>query len=140
MAQPTNEQTAEFLSQIKTIAVVGLSDDPGRNSYEVAAYLQSQGYEIVPVNPNVRMVLGSPAKASLRDVQGSALLVDVFRKSEAVSDIIDDAIAIGAKGVWLQLGVGDKEAEKRAEDAGLFVVSNRCLMVEHRRLLAHREL
>lgn len=140
MTQPTNEQTAEFLSQIKTIAVVGLSDDPGRNSYEVAAYLQSQGYEIVPVNPNVRMVLGSPAKASLRDVQGSALLVDVFRKSEAVSDIIDDAIAIGAKGVWLQLGVGDKEAEKRAEDAGLFVVSNRCLMVEHRRLLAHREL
>ena len=140
MTQPTNEQTAEFLSQIKTIAVVGLSDDPSRNSYEVAAYLQSQGYEIVPVNPNVRMVLGSPAKASLRDVQGSALLVDVFRKSEAVSDIIDDAIAIGAKGVWLQLGVGDKEAEKRAEDAGLFVVSNRCLMVEHRRLLAHREL
>lgn len=140
MTQPTNEQTAEFLSQIKTIAVVGLSDDPGRNSYEVAAYLQSQGYEIVPVNPNVRMVLGRPAKASLRDVQGSALLVDVFRKSEAVSDIIDDAIAIGARGVWLQLGVGDKEAEKRAEDAGLFVMSNRCLMVEHRRLLAHREL
>ena len=133
-----DEQAARFLRQITTIAVVGLSDNPGRNSYEVAAYLQSQGYEIVPVNPNARMVLGRTARPSLRDVEGKIDLVDVFRKSEAVAEIIDDAIAVGAGGVWLQLGISDEEAEKRARDAGLFVVSNRCLMMEHRRLSARR--
>ncbi len=137
MTQPTNDEMTHFLSQIKTIAVVGLSDDPTRMSYEVAAYLQAQGYEVVPVNPNARMVLGRPVKPSLRDVAEKVDLVDVFRKSEAVSDIIDDAIAIGAKGIWLQLGISDPEAEKRARDAGMFVVSNRCLMVEHRRLVGY---
>ncbi len=135
--QRADEQTARFLRQIKTIAVVGLSNNPGRISYEVAAYLQSQGYEIVPVNPNARMVLGRSAQPSLRDVQGKIDLVDVFRKSDAVAEIIDDAIAVGAGGIWLQLGIGDEEAEKRARDAGMFVISNRCLMMEHRRLLAH---
>ncbi len=137
MTQPTNDEMTQFLTQVKTIAVVGLSDDPARISYEVAAYLQAQGYEIVPVNPNARMVLGRPAKPSLRDVSDEVDVVDVFRKSEAVSDIVDDAIAIGAKGIWLQLGISDHEAEKRAKDAGLFVVSNRCLMVEHRRLVGY---
>jgi predicted CoA-binding protein len=136
----TDSQIGEFLKKTKTIAVAGLSDDPSRDSYRVASYLQSQGYEIIPVNPNVREVLGRRAVASLRDVTKPVDLVDVFRRSGAVPEIVDDAIAIGAKGVWLQSGITHPGAETRASEAGLFAVSDRCLMVEHRRLLAHMQL
>lgn len=128
---------SDRLREVRTIAIVGLSADPARDSHRVASYLQSQGYEIIPVNPHVRMALGRPAVASLRDVTGPIDLVDVFRRSEAVPEIVDDAIAVGAKGVWLQSGITHPEAEARARAAGLFTVADRCLMVEHRRLLAH---
>lgn len=131
---------SERLQEARTIAVVGLSDDPARDSHCTASYLQSQGYDIIPVNPNIRMALGRPAVASLHEVTGPVDLVDVFRKSVAVPEIVDDAIAIGAKGVWLESGVTHPESEARARAAGLFTISDRCLMTEHQRLLAHAQL
>ena len=134
-----DEQTAEFLAGVRTIAVVGLSGDPAKDSHQVASYLQSQGYEIVPVNPHVRTVLGRPAIGSLREARDRIDLVDVFRRAEAVADIVADAVAIGARGIWLQPGITAPPAEREAREAGLFVASGRCLMVEHRRLLAHAQ-
>ena len=128
-----DEDTADFLQSVKTIAVVGLSDDPSKDSYRVASYLQAQGYEVIPVNPFVDTVLGRPAKASLLDIEGPVDLVDVFRKPEEIPAIVADAIAAGARGIWLQA----PGAEELAREKGLFVTSNRCLMVEHRRLLGH---
>lgn len=130
-----NERIVEFLSRARTIAVVGLSDNPARDSYEVGSYLQAQGYEIIPVNPNAKMILGRVPHQSLCDVEGPVDLVDVFRRSEEVPTIVDDAIAIGAKGIWLQLGIENAAAEQKARAAGLFVISNRCMKVEHMRLL-----
>ncbi len=140
MSMLSDKEIADFLASIKTIAVVGLSEDPAKDSHVVGSYLQSQGYELVPVNPKARTVLGRKAYAKLADVEGKIDLVEVFRKSEEVAGIVDDAIAIGAKGIWLQLGIHDEVAEQKARKAGLFVISNCCLMVEHRRLLAHAEL
>lgn len=116
---------------MKRIAVVGLSSDPWRPSYDVARYLQKQGYEITPVNPNEREVLGLPAYANLRDLPEAPEVVDVFRRSEFVSGVVDEAIASGAKAVWLQSGVVDFEAARRAREAGLLVVMDRCLKIEH---------
>lgn len=131
-----DDEIAQFLRGIKRIAVVGLSQDPARDSHRVASYLQSQGYEIVPVNPRVTSVLGQKSYPDLQAVPGIIDLVDVFRKSEEVSAIVDQAIAIGVKGIWLQLGIEDAQAQDRARAAGIRVISNYCLMVEHRRLLA----
>ncbi len=128
---------ADFLRGVKTIAVVGLSDDPSKDSHRVASYLQAQGYEVIPVNPFVDTVLGRPAKASLRDIEGPVDLVDVFRKPEEIPAIVADAIAVGARGIWLQAGLQAPGAEESAREQGLFVASNRCLMAEHRRLLGH---
>lgn len=136
----SDREIADFLASVRTIAVVGLSDRPERDSYQVAAYLQSQSYELIPVNPNAHMILGRPARKSLQEVTGGVDLVDVFRKPEAVPGIVEEAISIGAKGIWLQLGVTHPVAEAKAREAGLFVISDRCLMVEHRRLLAHSQL
>jgi predicted CoA-binding protein len=121
----------EKLLEGKTIAVVGLSSDPGRHSYRVAHYMQSQGYRIIPVNPNESEVLGEQAYPDLTSVPDDIDVVDVFRKSQYVSDIVDEAIRIGAKGIWTQLGVVDEKALQRARDAGLTVVMNRCIEVEH---------
>ncbi len=132
-----DSEIAEFLLGVRTIAVVGLSENPAKDSHRVASYLQAQGYEIIPVNPLAHTVLGRPAKASLREIEGRVDLVDVFRKSEEIPAIVEDAIAIGARGVWLQSGLRAPEAEKRARSKDLFVMADRCLMAEHRRLLAH---
>lgn len=115
----------------KTIAVVGLSSDPARPSYGVARYLQRQGYRIIPVNPNEQKVLGEQAYPSLREVPVPVDVVDVFRRPDAVPEIVEDAIAIGAPVLWLQQGVIHPQAAARAQAAGLAVVMDRCMKVEH---------
>ena len=122
-----------ILSGSRTIAVVGLSSNPDRPSYRVAAYLKEHGYRMIPVNPRETSVLGEPAYPSLSAVPTAIDLVDVFRRSEDAGAVVDDAIAVKAKAVWLQEGVVDTAAAARARDAGLLVVMDRCVMKEHRR-------
>jgi predicted CoA-binding protein len=117
---------------MKRVAVVGLSSDPSRPSNDVAAYLQRNGYEIIPVNPVETEVLGERAYASLSDIPEPPEVVDVFRRSEFVSPIVDEAIKVGAKAVWLQQGVINEEAARKAREAGLLVVMDRCMKIEHR--------
>jgi predicted CoA-binding protein len=130
----TPEEVREILQTARTVAVVGLSDKPDRDSYHVAAYLQRAGYRIIPVNPMVKEVLGEKAYARLRDVPERIDVVDVFRKPEAVPEIVEDAIAVGAKAVWMQDGVVHNEAAARARAAGLRVVMSKCMLREHARL------
>lgn len=134
--QKTLEELRQILAATKTIAVVGLSDKPHRPSYTVAAYLQQQGYRIIPVNPNISEVLGEKAYPSLRDVPEAVDLVDIFRRAEYVPPIVEDAIAIGAKVIWMQAGIVNREAAARAEAAGLTVVMDTCTAATHRHLRA----
>jgi predicted CoA-binding protein len=133
MRNASPDEVRELLKKVHTIAVVGLSDKPERDSYRVAAYLKSQGYRVIPVNPAVTEVLGEKAYARLRDVPEKIDLVDVFRKPEAVPDVVDEAIAVGAKAVWMQEGIVHNAAADKARAAGLQVVMNRCILKEHRR-------
>ncbi len=125
----------EIFSATKTIAVVGLSDDPSRESHSVAAYLQAQGYRIIPVNPTVATVLGEKSYPDLRSVPDKVDMVDVFRRPEFVPVVVDQAIAIGAKIVWLQQGIVHDTAMRKAAAAGLNAIQDRCTMVEHRALV-----
>jgi predicted CoA-binding protein len=125
---------AEILRTCRTIAVVGLSSKPSRPSFGVAQYLQGAGYRILPVNPHEREVLGVPAVASLRELGVPVDVVDVFRRSSEVGPVVDAAIAIGAKVLWLQDGVIDVTAARRAHAAGLRVVMDRCMLRDHARL------
>jgi len=120
----------KILRESKTIAVVGLSSNPARPSYGVAAFLQRSGYRMIPVNPHEKEVLGEKAYARLEDVPEKIDIVDVFRRPGEVPAVADSAIAIGAKVLWLQLGVANEVAEKKAAEAGLIVVSEACLKVE----------
>ena len=130
------EDVQRILKQTKTIAVVGLSDKPDRDSYQIASYLQQHGYRIIPVNPRVNEVLGEKAYPSLRDVPDPVDVVDIFRRSEDVPPIVEDAIAIGAKVVWMQAGIVNEEAAARAEAAGLGVIMDACMRSAHRTLRA----
>jgi predicted CoA-binding protein len=130
----TPDEIRDILRTAKTVAVVGLSDKPDRDSYHVAAYLQRAGYRIIPVNPAVASVLGEKSYASLRDVPDPVDVVDVFRKPDAVPAIVEDAIAVGAKVVWMQEGIAHNAAADRARAAGLKVVMSRCILKEHRAL------
>ena len=121
----------KILTSAKTIAVVGLSANPRRPSHGVARYLQRVGYRIIPVNPNVEEVLGERAYPSLRDIPERVDVVDVFRRSEFVGPVVDDAIAIKASAVWLQDGVIDEAAAERARASGLDVVMDDCMMRRH---------
>jgi predicted CoA-binding protein len=127
-----------ILNNCRTIAVVGLSPKPHRASYGVSSYMQAQGYRIIPINPTVTEVLGEKAYASLLEAaQHEKIdLVNCFRNSEDIPPIVDDAIAIGARAVWMQMGISHPAAAARAEAAGLLVVQDHCLMVDHRRLQA----
>lgn len=127
------ETIRAILRETRTIAVVGLSPDPGRPSHDVARYLQAAGYRIVPVNPMVREILGEPCYATLSDIPFPVDLVDVFRRSEYVPAIAEEAVKVGAKSLWLQLGVISPEGEEIAERGGLRVVVDRCTKVEHMR-------
>jgi uncharacterized protein len=123
----------EILKKYTTIAVVGLSSDPARASYEVTKYMQSAGYKIVPVNPNETEVLGEKSYARLEDVPEEIEIVNVFRRAEDVPPVVEGAIQIGAKVVWMQLGIENAPAAERARAAGLIVVEDACVLVEHRR-------
>ena len=129
----TPETIARILDECRTIAVVGLSSSSSRPSHGVAAYMQRAGYRILPVNPNETEVLGEKAFDALADVPQQIDLVDVFRRSEEAGTAVDQAIAVGAKAVWLQEGVIDQEAAQRALGAGLLVVMDRCILKEHAR-------
>jgi predicted CoA-binding protein len=123
-----------ILSRYRRIAVVGLSAQWHRPSYFAAKYMLEHGYEVIPVNPAYREVLGQPCYPSLREVPGGAEIVDCFRRAEEIPAIADEAIAIGARVLWLQLGVVNDEAVRKVEAAGLEVVMDRCVKIEHARL------
>jgi len=123
-----------LLKENHVIAVVGLSADWFRPSYFAAKYMQEHGYRVIPVNPKYKEILGEKSYASLRDIPEKVDLVDVFRKSQDVPPIAEDAIAIGAKVLWQQLGVKNEEAAARARAAGLETVMDRCVKIEHGRL------
>ncbi|MBV8817220.1 MAG: CoA-binding protein [Acidobacteriaceae bacterium] len=129
-----DETIRTLLNSCRTIAVVGLSSRRMRPSYGVSQYMQQQGYRIIPVNPRETEVLGEKAYARLSDVSEPIDLVNVFRRSEYVPEIADEAIRIGAKGIWLQEGVVHEQAAEKARKAGLKVVMDRCILKEHRRL------
>ena len=120
-----------ILDETKTIAVVGLSSDASRASNGVSRYMQSHGYRIIPINPNEASILGEKAYARLEDVPEKIDLVDIFRRSEEAGQHVDEAIRIGARAVWLQEGVIDETAARRALEAGLAVVMDRCILKEH---------
>jgi len=123
----------EILNKYKMIAVVGLSSNPSRPSFGVTEYMQSAGYRIIPVNPNETEVLGEKSYARLEDVPEKIEIVDAFRRSENVPPVVESAIRVGAKVVWMQLGVENAAAAERAKAAGLIVVEDACILVEHRR-------
>jgi len=127
------DEIGELLKRTKTIAVVGLSDSPLRPSYGVSAYLQSHGYKIIPVNPSIKGSLGEKAVASLAEIEEKIDMVDVFRRSEYVPGLVDEAIRLKVPAIWLQEDVIHEEAAERARKAGIFVVMDKCILKEHRR-------
>jgi len=131
---------AELLRTSKTIAVVGLSNRKTRASHGVSEYMQHAGYRIIPVNPHETEVLGEKAYPSLQDVPVKVDIVDIFRRSEFVPPIVEEAIRIGATAVWMQEGVVHEEAAARARSAGLFVVMDRCILKDHLSLAKNRTL
>ena len=135
----SNDLIAGILKNYKTIAVVGLSSNPRRPSFGVAQYIQCAGYRIIPVNPNEREVLGEKSYPRLEEVPKShhIEIVDIFRRSEDIPPVVDSAIAVGAKVIWMQQGIENQNAADQARAAGLFVVEDACILVEHR-LRHHR--
>ena len=124
----------QILKNSRVVAVVGLSPDPSRDSHRIAKYLKNEGFRVIPVNPNATEVLGEKAYPDLPSVPDRVDIVDIFRRPEHVPPIVDQAIAIGAKAVWMQLGIVNEEAAQKASGAGLDVVMDRCIMVDHRML------
>ncbi len=119
----------------RTLAVVGLSDDPAKASYGVSAYMQEHGYRILPVNPGIASVLGEKSYASLSELPVRPDVVNVFRLPKAIPAIVDEMLELGLKNLWVQLGIRNEEAAEKAEAGGIRVVMDRCIMVEHRRLM-----
>jgi uncharacterized protein len=132
----SNEAIKQIIDECRTIAVVGLSSNPARASNGVAGYMREQGYTVIPVNPREQQVFGDKSYPSLAEVPDKIDLVDIFRRSEEAGQVVDEAIKLGAKAVWLQEGVIDEAAARRAQEAGLLVVMNRCWLKEHRRVQA----
>lgn len=128
----SDDSIAQLLKRSKTIAVVGLSDSPLRPSYGVAAYMQSHGYRIIPVNPGIKGALGEKAVPSLSEVKEKIDIVDVFRRSEFVPEVVEEAIRLKVPAIWMQEGVVHEPAAERARKAGLQVVMDRCILKEHR--------
>ena len=131
---PSDPELRSILGEARTVAVVGLSSNPNRESLSIASYLQDKGYRIIPVNPNETEVLGERAYPSLLDVPGQVDVVDVFRKPEATPEIARQAVQIGAKVLWLQTDIVNDEARRVAENAGLDVVMGVCIRSTHRRI------
>jgi predicted CoA-binding protein len=132
LSTATTDEIGELLKRSKTIAVVGLSNNPLRPSYGVSAYMQSHGYRIIPVNPEIKGALGEKAVASLTDVGEPIDIVDVFRRSEFVPEVVDEAIRLKVPAIWMQEGVIHEEAAEKARKAGILVVMDLCILKEHR--------
>jgi len=137
MNQSEDDTIRRILADCRTIAVVGASSNPARASHHVASYMKAQGYRVIPVNPNEEHVVGEAAYPSLTAVPGRVDLVDIFRRSEDVLPIVEEAIARGAKAVWMQEGVINESAAQRARDAGLAVVMDRCWLKAHAAKRSH---
>lgn len=133
MATITTDPITDLLKKSKTIAVVGLSDSPFRASHGVSAYMQAQGYKIVPVNPTIESALGESSYSSLLDVKEKIDIVDVFRRSEFVPDVVDQAIQMKVPVIWLQEGVIHETAAEKARQAGITVIMDKCILKEHRK-------
>jgi predicted CoA-binding protein len=132
-APPSADPIFDILTKYKIIAVVGLSSNPARPSYGVTEYMQSSGYHIIPVNPNETDVLGEPSHANLEDVPQKIEIVDIFRRPEEIPPVVDAAIRVGAKVIWMQLGITNEPAAEKAQAAGLIVVMDACLLIEHKK-------
>jgi len=135
---PSAQRIAHILNHCRTVAVVGLSPKPHRASFDIARYLQANGYRVIPINPNAAEVLNEKAYATLLEAaqHESIDLVNCFRNSEDIPPIVDEAIAIGAKAVWMQLDISNEKAAAKAQAAGLLVVQNQCIKIDHRMLLS----
>ena len=131
---PTPEEIRDILQNYRVVAVVGLSPQPGRPSFQVARYLKEHGYRIVPVNPGQKEILGEKCYPNLSDIPFPVEVVDIFRNVEAIPAIVDEAIAIGAKVVWMQQGLVEPAAARKARKAGLEVVMDRCMKIDHAQL------
>jgi len=127
----------KILNEYRTVAVVGASPDPERPSHIVASYLSEHGYNVIPVNPQAKQILGETCYPDLSSIPESVEVVDIFRRSEEVMPIVDEAIKIGAKAVWMQEGVTNEKVASKARDAGLLVVMDKCMRKEHLRLAEH---
>ncbi|MGO4110202.1 CoA-binding protein [Paenibacillus sp. YAF4_2] len=134
---PTRDEIKEILQASTNIAVVGLSDKPDRVSYMVSEAMQKKGYRIIPVNPAAETILGEKCYASLKDIPEPVDIVNVFRRPEHTPPIAEEAVAIGARTLWLQLGIANDDAAKIASDGGLQVIMDRCIKVEDSILLPH---
>lgn len=129
---PMNEERAQILKKAKTIAVVGMSNNPERTSYLIAEAMQKEGFRIIPVNPMLKEnILGEKPYASLREIPNQVDLVNVFRRSELVEPIVEDAIAIKAPVIWMQEGVYNEEAAQKAQANGITVIMDRCIKIDH---------
>jgi hypothetical protein len=129
---PQADPVAELLRTAKNIAVIGLSDNPMRPSYGVSAYMQSQGYRVIPVNPQIESCLGEKAYASLLEVPEKIDIVNIFRRPEFVEEIVDEAIQLKVPAIWMQEDVIHEKAAEKARKAGMLVVMDRCILKEHR--------
>jgi predicted CoA-binding protein len=132
MSMNENEQITELLKKAKNIAVVGLSSSPIRPSYGVSAYMQTQGYKIIPINPEIKGALGEKAYASLSDLAEKVDIVNIFRRSEFVPAVVDQAIRLKPTAIWMQEGVSHEAAAAKARKAGILVIQDRCILKEHR--------
>lgn len=135
-SNPSEEQIRALLERVKTIAVVGLSPKPERPSHRIARRLQEWGYRVFPVRPGIAEVLGEKAYARLADLPEKPDLVDVFRAAAQVGRIVDECTALGLPAIWIQQGIVDQAAAERARAAGMFVVMDRCISVDYRKLMA----
>lgn len=135
----SDDEIKQILSTAKIIAVVGLSAKPEQYSYKVADYLKKQGYRIIPVNPTIAETLSEKAYPNLQDIPEKVDIVDIFRKPEAISEIVDSAIQIGVKVVWMQEGIVNNAAADKARNAGLKVVMDKCIMKQHKSIFGDKE-
>jgi uncharacterized protein len=131
---PVNDEIVEIINNSKTIAIVGLSDNPERDSFKVGKYMQNNGYTVIPVNPVKDEILGEKSYASLKDIPVKVDIVDIFRKMEFIPEVVDEAIEIKAETVWMQLGLAHHVSAEKARKAGLKVVQSKCLKVEHAKM------
>ncbi|MDQ0255738.1 putative CoA-binding protein [Evansella vedderi] len=131
MENPTRKEIKEILDNAKKIAIVGLSDNPYRTSYQIGEALQASGYEIIPVNPNIDEVFGIKALASLKELKEPVDIINVFRREEYLAGVARDAAEVEADVFWCQLGLVDKDAYEVAKNAGMTVIMDRCIKVEH---------